>query len=457
MKKFFDIKDISTKILALFLAVCMWIIVMKDQNPTKYWTFNDIPVKFVGTSTILNEYDLAIIEGDPQTVSLHLKGLSSDIASLDKNDITVEVDVSQIDESGEYNLKYDVTLPQNLTSLVVESENPTRSYIVVDDIVEKIVPVEILMSSGEPSGYMYEDPVLSVEEIIVSGPSTVIENITKAYADIPSENLTQSVKVTAPLLLLDEEGNEVSNQYISTDFNEVSVFIDVNKEASIPMKVNVIPSGDLTIDMVTVTLSENNIDVYGASSVIDELSSIIIYSLDLSKEIGDTEKRIEIKLPDGVYFQDSANHYVTMKIEIDNIITKSLEVSDIEIIDTNTESVKPTLSIADDETISVAFSAQESLISSILSSELKVTATVNSDELEHGTHAVDVEVSIVDGSNIISIVNYTQNIDIVVDRSHMEDVTESDEEEDFEQTTNTESDENETQSDSSESETTEGN
>ena len=91
---------IGAFLLSFAIAFGLWLYVITVVSPESEDTFHDIPVVLNGES-ILNDRGLMILSGKNQTVDLKLEGYRTDLASLNKANIILLADLSQITTAGD--------------------------------------------------------------------------------------------------------------------------------------------------------------------------------------------------------------------------------------------------------------------------------------------------------------------------------------------------------------------
>ena len=131
-------------LVSLVAAILLWLYVVTVVSPETTRTFYNIPVVFVGEDN-LREEGLTISEGADATVTLRLTGTRSIIDNqLDRDNISITVDVSKIRAAGEYTRSYVIGLPNSIqmSSVTVEHKSPTSISFTVEELVSKEVPVK---------------------------------------------------------------------------------------------------------------------------------------------------------------------------------------------------------------------------------------------------------------------------------------------------------------------------
>ena len=102
-----------TMAISLLAAICLWAYVVTVVNPDGDTIISGIPVTFSGQE-VLREDQQLVIKGDyTDMVSVHFYGKNTDLKKLEqyKDEISAVVDVSKVRSAKEYQLTYQLTLP----------------------------------------------------------------------------------------------------------------------------------------------------------------------------------------------------------------------------------------------------------------------------------------------------------------------------------------------------------
>ena len=107
-----------TMAISLLAAICLWAYVVTVVNPDGDTIISGIPVTFSGQE-VLREDQQLVIKGDyTDMVSVHFYGKNTDLKKLEqyKDEISAVVDVSKVRSAKEYQLTYQLTLPNAVKS-----------------------------------------------------------------------------------------------------------------------------------------------------------------------------------------------------------------------------------------------------------------------------------------------------------------------------------------------------
>ena len=100
-------------ILAIVLAVGVWLYVINVENPTGTVPIRDIPVSLVGEDS-LAERGLMVTDQSRDSVNLKLSGRRKTLMKLNRKNLTLELDVSTITSEGEHTISCRASFPLSL-------------------------------------------------------------------------------------------------------------------------------------------------------------------------------------------------------------------------------------------------------------------------------------------------------------------------------------------------------
>lgn len=324
-------------LLSLFIAFGLWEYVVSYISPQDDTTFYNIPVTMEGES-VLREQNLMITDKSSETVSLHLSGTRSDLSKLNSGNITVRVDLSSIDEPGVHELSYSrITYPGDVPSnaIVVESRNPGSVMVTVDYRRTKDIPVQVRYIGNRAEGYIYdtENAVLDNSTVNISGPATVVDQITDAVIEVDLTNRVESVSESFRYTLCDAAGEPVDAQQITTNLEEVRLDMQIQRIKVIELTADITYAGGATPENTTVTIEPSTIRVSGGEAVLEALGdtysvgTINLAELDKSKN----EQTYPITLPEGVTNQTGIAE-VTVTVQFSGLKTKEFTLDKIDAI-----------------------------------------------------------------------------------------------------------------------------
>ncbi len=403
MKKFLEEHDVPRKVLAILMAIALWIVVVVNNTSVlRQNTISNIPVTYKNEDLLEEEAGLRIIEGNGQTVSVRVSGPYAALSSLRADDIQVTVDVSKFkspgtyvintsDGSSDYSLRILGNQAQNINPPEIAS--PVSFQVVVDTIMTKEIPIAVQMQGKAPSGYLYEEPVIGKEHVTVTGPESVVSRIKKAVAVIPEEDsdeLKKTTTVLASFTFLGENNEQIDKTHIVCSPSELNVTIPVYVVAKLPLTVELVNSETLTKDSVSVQIEPAELLVYGGESLITNLTKLGLGKIELGTIEPNTPKVIPIPLPTGVTRVPGQPAAAKVTIKPVGMITREFPLSNITLENTSTNPNFTATLLTN--SITARIQADTASLSKLTADSLKVKAVVDAEERGPGIFEIPVEI-----------------------------------------------------------------
>ncbi len=234
MKKFFE-KDSVLKIISLFIAFLVWLYVIYIEDPEVTITVDDIPVSYKITE--LPE-SLSLVDYEVKTVDVKISGTRSKIIDFEDDEITANLDLSVISESGKYdNVKINIGLSNKNIEIIESSEK--KSLVQIDDVISSSIDVSAKLSGEPKEGYVVsEKPILFVDSVRVSGAKTFVEMVDSAYIKIDCDGMNESKTVSSNVILVDKDGNDINKKHkaykhLTIGNEEISAYVTVSEVSPI--------------------------------------------------------------------------------------------------------------------------------------------------------------------------------------------------------------------------------
>lgn len=291
-------------LLAVTVAFSLWLYVITFVSSEREETFYDIPVSYQGEA-LLNDRNLMITTEARPTVSLTLYGKRSELSKLTVENITILADLSKIGEPGTHSLSYDIYYPGDIpdNAFTVQSQYPSMVRLTVERRITKEIPVKIRYTGSVPKDYILDQENLELDRefITVSGPASVMDQITQAIVEVDLENRTASFVESYRFTLSDANGDPVDAKLVETNAAEVTLTLYIKRVLEIQLLVTVVEGGGATQETSEINIDPPVIQVAGSEAQLEQLAEgLNLGSLDLGELLGNTAKRFPIVLPEGL-------------------------------------------------------------------------------------------------------------------------------------------------------------
>jgi YbbR domain-containing protein len=332
---------IATFALALLIAFGLWVYVITVDNPEFEKTYYDIPVYFQNETALTNR-GLMITSDSAPKITLRLKGNRSDLNNLNESNINIIADLSRIYDTGTQSLSYSISYPGNVPESAVTVMDKSLEYITlsVERRMEKQLDIELVYEGAVPEGYLADksNAVLDYTTITVTGPASVVSQIDHARILVDIDGLSSTLDAAFAYTLCNQAGEPVQVPNVNlvvAQPGEVNLVLPIQQVKELTLALNVTYGGGITEENCTITIDPATILVSGSEESLRELGdTLIIGSVDLSKQTVELEQTFEILLPPGV-----TNH--TM-VGVENVATATFSIPDLKTATFTVTNIVPT-------------------------------------------------------------------------------------------------------------------
>lgn len=326
---------VLSALLAISVAFVLWVYVITVVSPNSEGTFHNIPVVLQG-EPMLESYGLMNVTEHVPTVTLRLSGNRSDLNKINPSNITLVADLSKVYEAGTANLRYSISYPGDVPSgaFKVESQYPGTITIEVERKIKKEVPVNIRYVGELSEDFIVdmENKILDYNTVTVSGPESVIDQITQAVIDVDLEGKTVSFSDNYRYSLCNDQGEPVDAQKVETNVAQVNLTLYIERVKELPLVLTVVDGGGATEETSEIKIEPKTIKVSGSDLVMENLTELNLGTINLEELLEDTELSFAIMLPEGVKFMDPDVQTAAVSLKFPNLATRTLTVSTIQAV-----------------------------------------------------------------------------------------------------------------------------
>lgn len=325
-------------LLSALVAFSLWVYVIMVEQPESEKIYYDIPVVLQNES-ILTERGLMIVSEQP-TVTLRLSGTRTHLNQLNESNINVIVNVSSIVTPGTHELTYNtVSFPGNIPNGAItrESIEPSMVTLKVEKKITKPIPVvpdyrdEDGTPTEVPEGYFADkgNLILDYPTIEVSGPESVVSQITQAVIKVGLTDQRQTLVGDYTYTLCDDAMEPVDSKWVTTGVEQVNMTLPIYQLKEIELKLNVVAGGGATVLTSSVDIHPKTIQVYGNEALLEGFDTLEIGTLELGALEGDTSLVYPITLPEGIT-NETGIAEATVDVKFPDLRTVTLPVTNIQ-------------------------------------------------------------------------------------------------------------------------------
>ena len=403
-------QKIIVQLVCLLLSLGLWIYVTNIENPIKSYELSKVPVE-IKNSDSLKDVGLVLAPNQQFYVSLKIEGSSRDIFSIDKSDFTISVDLSEfVLKNGEN--KVAVNIENSPSTVKIKNSNGLTITINTETYLTKEVPVKSKIDVISKSSYYVSAPVFSPETIVVSGPESLVNKVTKVIAEGQESNVVKTIVKDYIIKAVDENDDEVTGVQLSQKWAEAT--IEITEGKTVPIKINTIGTLENGLRLKSISSTITEIGITGPESKLSSISEIGTETINLSEIKDSTNIDVALGIPDGILIHNGESS-ITVSIVVEKVQTKEFT------IDYSIKGEKEGITVTpDNNKVTIIVSAFEDVLNSI--TEENFTAELDvSEYIEEGefSKAPTVNLVGVDNANINSIseikLTVTKDVPIIED------------------------------------------
>lgn len=274
-------RNLGLKLLALISAFGLWFIVNNITDPSDSKSFSNIPVEILNADLITNEGKVYEILDDTDVISVRVRGKTSVLKYITKEDIKATADMSELTFMNTVNIK--VTSTRNNSELEFVTSNDNLR-LAIEDVKRTQLSINTTVSGHPADGYIVGTVTPSQNVVRLSGPESVINQIdhVEAVANIGNYAYSSDINTSVDLLLYDSDGNEIKNNSIKMNISSINVAITILATKEVPLSFVIsgetaegyMVSGDIVSAPETITLAGRKATLDAISELSDRKSVV---------------------------------------------------------------------------------------------------------------------------------------------------------------------------------------
>jgi YbbR domain-containing protein len=399
------VSNLSTLILALVLAVVVWISAVTAANPNIEQT-RSVSLDLVGLDP-----DMLVVGNVPTQVRVTLEAPSSvmDSMSASENAIQAWVDISG-SEPGTHDLGVQVQINPSFRPVRRISVIPEIVSINLEPLLTRTYPINLEVT-GEPAVGYQKGRLSSVpSSVTISGAASLVTQIEEVNASMDISGATETIDRDVALVAVDQNGEPVSGVTITP--LDVSVTQPIFLQGGYRnVIVRVVTTGQPAngYKLTNITVSPLNVVVFSSDpQLVNDLPGYVeTEPVDLTDAVDDIDTYVVINLPEGVTMVGDQFVLVQVSIAaIEGSLTMSLPVIPIGLLPIHTALISP-------ESVDVILSGPVPVLDMLSPDDVRVVVDVS--DLELGIYQLEPIVDIIPDRIVVeAVLPSTVELEIII-------------------------------------------
>lgn len=327
-KKRFSLRSIvysrnGLLIISLLGAIVIWLAVYLNESPEVTRTIKDVPITI--DESVPSQLGYKAYGAKDLYVDVTVKGkrylVGDNVLSAD--DIVVTAVTTYVDSPGSYTLQLKATAKDSNASFTITAKSLDYVEVYFDTPATETFQINTELTYSADvvysSDYISDTPVLSVNTVTVSGPSSEIDAISSVAAQAVCEGKLKSSKTyEATLSITDKHGNTFN--YLTTDLGgkSLTVTVPVYKRTKLPTAVSFSNAPLSYVEKpLSYTMTPYSINAGIPEDSVNSTTAATIGTIDFSN----------INLGKNVYTFDTSKISGLMVIDDIDVITAVINIS----------------------------------------------------------------------------------------------------------------------------------
>lgn len=302
-------KNWGLKLGSFIVAVAIWVIVTNINDPIVTLRVNDVPVTFRNANLITDSGQIyEVLDGTDVIDTVTISAARTIIDSLDKSNVVAIADMNELTSldtiairlsTNKYNDKLE-SIKGNIESVRLNIEEKKT----------KSLPIRANAVGEVREGYMVGDISTDQNLIKISGPESVISQITKAAVEIDVSGFTSNIGTDSTIRFYNEDGKEVVSNSIEKNITKVRVSVDILEMKTVPVNyvVTGVPGEGYLLNG-HIESTKDSVVIAGKSALVNNISAIEVPEgvIDVTDTHDSVTVSVDLRkyLPDGIVLAES--------------------------------------------------------------------------------------------------------------------------------------------------------
>ena len=413
-------RNMGLKLLSLFVAFGIWLLVVNVNDPMSVRLFRDVKIQQenVESVTALDKV-LDVVEDDVygDTVIIKVKERKSVLKSLTASDFEVVADMETMNEMGSVPLRVECRNPA--VTLDEIEVIPSVQKVKLEPKKQSEFIVNVVTNGKPENGYeVGTTEVVGGKTVQVAGAESILKKIDKVVAEVNTARIKSDQRLTGNIVIYDKNGDKLTSQMDRLQIKDSSGVLLSNNQVTvdvtlwqvmndIPVKVETAGEPAEGYRITGITTIPVTINLVGTNEALTRLGGEIAIADPVSVEGATENVTQEIDLSEtlssleGVRLVADADPTISVTVQIEKTGDQTIRVplSTFEVLN-RPDSAKMSLTVspADEVQISVHAAAGEP---NLKVSDIKASVDF-SECAKEGVYEVPVNVQLPEGYTLVS-------------------------------------------------------
>lgn len=310
------------KLLSFLLAVLLWnYVVSTDNSLTRSKTISGIN-GYITSQATLSTYGLALLDNPADllnNVTVRLEVPQADYGMVSADNVQVTLDLSSVRTAGTQEVRLKATTAYGRVSRIM----PDKVTLTFETLDSRSIPVNAQHTGTKDANRWYNINRTNPSVITVSGAASVVRGISQARVNSDITGVEESYIRAEPYVLLDSNGNEISQSMLTRSASSITVVSDVYPTREIPISTEIadVVSGRVAegYAISNITVQPESITVAAEQELLDGISELLIEPVSVEGASQSFSARAKISLLSDFENVSAEQVYVNVTIQEEDV------------------------------------------------------------------------------------------------------------------------------------------
>ncbi len=278
--------NFALKILAVAVAILVWVVVVNLEDPYASKNFRNITVNIINEEAIVSLDKVYEVQSGG-VINVKASARQSVLAKLNASDIVAEADLSSLSLTNAVSIKLSCPKYENI-NLQPDIE---MLKITLEDEATAQFKVDVNTVGTLPDGFALGDVIVRPNLIKVSGAQTLIDRVSEVRVEVDVSNMTEDFRKRVEPKAYDANGKLMDSTRLTFSSTEVRVSVGINETKEVPVNIKTTGEPSVGYHLISVEYEPKLLQITGKEAILSKISEIPIL-LDISGRSSDLETEL---------------------------------------------------------------------------------------------------------------------------------------------------------------------
>jgi YbbR domain-containing protein len=301
-------RNFGLALLSVALAFGVWVFITDTEQSTKTgWFAGEIPVQAVSVP------DGLTLAAPLPDVTVRIEAPEDVFSNLAVEDFRATINLAGAAVGVmEVEVRVQVLSEENVKVVQVE---PATLTVELKPVVSQLVPVVADVVGSPPIGYEAQQPVLSPDQVLVSGPEDLVKRVKSAVATVNLSGAVGGVRQSYSLVARDDRGFIVAGVSLEPSSAAVEIVVEQRQfERLVAISPSLRGSPAAGYNVTAVEVDPPSVTLLGPVDILNATSVVLTDDVDVSGASSDLFRTVALRLPTSVSISGNATVSVRVRI-----------------------------------------------------------------------------------------------------------------------------------------------